>query len=169
MKEKFSIFSPSYQRGGQEEEGINFKKSPNKFAVYEPNPKQRGEGKVNSYQSFSSTHIEPVRKIPTEYSNLRQTLNFKTLDFDTWMRDDPKHKPQKPTNFLRSTMSGRAGGFPRFNTDTDTPDDFPYPSQTPEGTTATRQEPSMLGYSRRGGGNYVGESRSWHTINNPKM
>ena len=170
MKDKFSIFSPTYSRGGQGEAGINFKKSPNKFAVYEPNGKGRGEGKGNSYQSLSSTNLDHLRKIPSENAQLRQTLNFKTADFDSWMRDEPKEKPQKTNHFLRSTISARAGHIPRFRTEHDNSDDLSYSSPPPpEDSLAPRQESSILGYSRRGGGNYVGESKSWHTLYNPKM
>lgn len=69
------------------ETSINFKKSPNKFAVYEPDNKIKETPKYIVHQSLSSTNLEGVRRLPHEYSNLRQTLNFKTSDFEGWMHE----------------------------------------------------------------------------------
>lgn len=41
MKDKFSIFSPPISKKDNPEPNINFQKSPNKFAVYEPLTKPR--------------------------------------------------------------------------------------------------------------------------------
>lgn len=83
MKEKFSIFSPNSGKTDTLESSINFKKSPIKFAVYEPNNKPKDLPKYSPYQSISSTNLDQLKKLPHEYSNLRQTLSYKTPDFDS--------------------------------------------------------------------------------------
>lgn len=84
MKEKFSIFSPTASKTEALETSINFKKSPNKFAVYEPNNKPKEFPKHGGYQSLSYTNLDHLKRLPNEYSNLRQTLTYKTSDFDSW-------------------------------------------------------------------------------------
>ena len=82
MKEKFSIFSSPPNRSEPTETSINFKKSPNKFVVYEPFTKTKELTKPYPLHTVSSHNLETLKKLPNEYSSLRQTLNFKTSDFD---------------------------------------------------------------------------------------
>lgn len=90
MKDKYSVFSPPAARSEAFEQGINFKKSPNKFAVYEPLTKAKDQPKFPGNQSVSSNVLDNMRKIPNEYSSLRQTLNFKPSVFEAWMQNDEK-------------------------------------------------------------------------------
>lgn len=89
MKEKFTIFSPNSSKNNQLEASINFKKSPNKFAVYEPESKPKETPRYTGYQSFSSTNLDQVKKISNEYSNLRQTLSYKS-DLESFIHDEQK-------------------------------------------------------------------------------
>ena len=68
-----------------------------------------------NYHAQSMNNLESIRKLPTEYSNLRQTLNFKVTDFDSWNHDEENQKSQKPTNIniLRQTMSNKMSFKPK--------------------------------------------------------
>ena len=81
MCEKFSIFAPSVIPIENVEQNINFKKSPHKFAVYEPFVKTRDPPKFLQKNTLTPPNIDNMKKIPSEYSALRQTLNFKRSDF----------------------------------------------------------------------------------------
>lgn len=65
MKDKFSIFSPPAARNEASDQGINFKKSPNKFAVYEPPTKTKDYHKLTPNHSFSATNLDNMKKIPS--------------------------------------------------------------------------------------------------------
>ena len=56
MKDKFSIFSPPASKTSNDPSAINFKKSPQKFALYEPYLKPR-EAKPNVEKSLSSNNL----------------------------------------------------------------------------------------------------------------
>lgn len=88
MKDKFSIFSPQANKTENFSTPINFKKSPNKFAFIEPYYKTKDNLKNNTNQTFSYNNLENVKKISSEYSQLRQTMNFKTGEFDHWMHEE---------------------------------------------------------------------------------
>ena len=90
MKDKFSIFSPPAVKNQIFEEGITFKKSPNKFTVAEPLVKPREVNKYLSNHSLSAVNLDNMKKIPSQYSALRQTLNCKPSNFETWMQNDDK-------------------------------------------------------------------------------
>ena len=68
-----------------------------------------------NYHAQSMNNLESIRKLPQEYSNLRQTLNFKVTDFDNWNYDEENQKSQKPTNIniLRQTMSSKMSFKPK--------------------------------------------------------
>lgn len=104
MKDKFSIFSPQASKADPLESSINFKKSPNKFAVYEPSGRGKDLTKSSAYQSFSTTNLDNIKKLSDDNSYLRQTLNFKTADFDGWMHEEEKDKAQKSNNILRQAF-----------------------------------------------------------------
>lgn len=90
-----------------------FKKSPNKFAVYEPFIKPKDTTNFPPNQSLSSKNLENLRKLPSEYSTLRQTLNFKPSNFESWMQEGDKEKAQKPSNILRQTLSNKSSFRPK--------------------------------------------------------
>lgn len=113
MKEKFSIFSPTSSKSEALETSINFKKSPIKFAVYEPDLRSKDAPKYNGYQSLSTTNLDHLKKLPHEYSNLRQTLSYKTADFDSYAHEDERDRPQKPSNILRQTINMKPAFKPR--------------------------------------------------------
>ena len=139
MKDKFSIYSPTYQRSREEDNSLTFKKSPIKFAVYEPDSKNKESHKTNSYQPISPPASEPLRKLPPEYSHLRQTLGCKPSNFDSWLADADLKDPPK-INVLRSTLSSKAEVFSRLRTDNPSREG---PYSPPLST------PSMLGYTRK--------------------
>jgi hypothetical protein len=87
MKEKFSIFSPTSSKNDTAiQSSINFKKSPNKFAVYEPTNRAKEYIKNGGHQSLSTANLDHLKRLPDEYANLRQTLSYKTSDFDGWIQ-----------------------------------------------------------------------------------
>lgn len=88
MSEKFSIFAPSTSPVENADQNINFKKSPNKFAVYEPFVKPRDPPKFLQKNTAVPPNLDNMKKISSEYSALRQTLNFKRSNFETWMQKD---------------------------------------------------------------------------------
>jgi hypothetical protein len=164
MKEKFSIFSSPPNRSEPSESSINFKKSPNKFAVYEQLGKPKETGKGNAFHAVSATNLDNLRKLPNEYSTLRQTLNFKTSDFEGWMHDDKdKHKPN---NILRQTLSMKPAFKPKPSKNISESYSSHEVQSTPD--LYPRNETSgALGYSRKAN-SYLNESKSWHTLYDPK-
>ena len=64
MKDKFSIYSPTYQKPREQDSSITFKKSPNKYAVYEPDSKCKESPKTSNYQPFSPPGSDSIRKLP---------------------------------------------------------------------------------------------------------
>lgn len=89
---------------------------------------------------------------------MRQTLNCKPGDFDSWLTDTADKPPK--TNVLRSTLSGRPQVFARSRVESSGLEG-PF---SPEPPTS-----SMLGYTRKQGGYTVGESKSWHTLYSPRV
>lgn len=65
MKDKFSIYSPTYQKPREHDSSITFKKSPVKFAVYEPDARTKEPPKASNYQPFSPQGLDNVRKLPS--------------------------------------------------------------------------------------------------------
>jgi hypothetical protein len=49
--------------------------------------------------------LDHIKKLPNEFSTLRQTLNYKTSDFGGWNQEEEKEKVYKPTNILRQTLN----------------------------------------------------------------
>ena len=57
MKDKFSIFSPPSNKTASYTNDINFKKSPNKFAVYEQMLKPKESSKFSGSHGPSSPNL----------------------------------------------------------------------------------------------------------------
>lgn len=102
MKDKFSIFSPQASKVDLESL-INFKKSPTKFAIYEPSGKPKDLTKSREYQPYSANNLDNIKKLSDDYSYLRQTLNCKTADFDGSIYEH-KDKTQTSSNILRKAF-----------------------------------------------------------------
>lgn len=78
MTDKFSIFSPTNKYSGEAQ--INFKKSPNKFMIYESLYKDKEpEFRSTSSQVSSNNDFGTLKKLPYEYSTLRQTMSYQKL------------------------------------------------------------------------------------------
>lgn len=161
MKEKFSIFSPQAGKAEAYEPTVNFKKSPNKFAVCDPLTKPKDSLKFPSNQFVSSHNLDNLKKLPSEYSTLRQTLSYKPSNFEEWMHNGDKDKSQKQTNILRQTLNSKPGFKPKLEksyTMNDAPDHF-------HSSFDLNQKPSVqqdLTYSRKT--NYVPDTKSLRSI-----
>ena len=136
-----------------------------KFAVYEPLPKTKDSLKAFPHQSLSSANLDNLRKLPGEYSTLRQTLSFKPTNFDSLMHDDDNDKLQKPNSILRQTMSNKSSFRPK------TEKSFSE-SLTQQNTQSTfdlnhKGDPQGHFYSRKT--NYVLGSKSCQVIEQPNM
>lgn len=86
MKEKHSFLSPQANKHDHHDSTFNFKKSPTKFAVIDPykQAKDHLKNSPNQNQTFTYNNLEHVKKISNEYSHLRQTMYFRTLDYSQW-------------------------------------------------------------------------------------
>lgn len=105
MKEKFSIFQSAPDRTAAVESSINFKKSPNKFVVYEPAAKLKDPSATTLSQAASAKELDHLRKLPSDYCSLRQTLGFRTTDFDSNAHEEEKDKLHKQSGILRQTLT----------------------------------------------------------------
>jgi hypothetical protein len=88
MKDKFSMFSPTQSKVDYSDSSINFKKIPNRYAVYDEFTKPKESIKQTGFHAVSATNLDYLKKIPEEYSHLRQTLNYKTNNFEEWMPEE---------------------------------------------------------------------------------
>jgi hypothetical protein len=82
MKDKFSLFSPTQTKVEYLDSSSNFKKIPNKFAVYEEFSRPKESMRQPVFHTVSATNLDYLKKIPEEYSSLRQTLNYKTNNME---------------------------------------------------------------------------------------
>jgi hypothetical protein len=85
MKDKFSIYSPTRPKPDYAESSNNFKKIPNMLAVYDEFTKPKEAMRQTGFHAVSATNLDYLKKIPEEYSSLRQTLNYKTNNGEEWM------------------------------------------------------------------------------------
>lgn len=76
MNEKI-VYSPKLQK---QEIGVNFKKSPNKFVCYD-SPKEANPFPTSGERAYfaPSRDFNNLKKLPTDASSLRQTMNYGRL------------------------------------------------------------------------------------------
>lgn len=166
MAEKFSIFANTFNKADPLQSSINFKKSPNKFAVYEPNHRVKEFPKYNPYQSASTTNLQQLKRLPHEYSNLRQTLNFKALDFDGFIHEQEEDQNQKSSNILRQTFNTKGNYKPR--SEKAFSESFAgHEIQSAHQFYDRNQTVGGFGYNK-GSSSHMTQSKSMHTLPNPR-